>query len=99
MLEQVREYVQMHSLTRVSRELHQMQFTLEAVTGGQELILSLAQAQVVEMQGAFLPTTLEGDQSPDVSKEGHILDEADGEGEPYIHEDYELWPVGRELDD
>jgi len=42
------------------------------------------------MQGAFLPTTLEGEQSPDVGEEGHISDDVDGEGEPYFQDDYDL---------
>jgi len=52
-----------------------MQFTLEAVARNQELILGLTQAWVLEMQGAFLPITLKGDQSPDVGEEGHLSDE------------------------
>jgi len=97
MLDRVRETVQAHSLTRVSGELRRMQSTLEdvaanqvTVAGNQELILSLAQARVLEMREAFLPTTLEGDQSPDVGEEAHISDEVDGSGEPYFQDDYEL---------
>ena len=74
-----------------------MQSTLEdvagnlvTVAGSQDLILSLAQARILEMQDAFLPTTLEGNQSPDVGEEGHVSDEADGEGEPFFSPDYEL---------
>jgi len=61
MLDRVRETVQAHSLTRVSGELRRMQSTLEdvaanqvTVAGNQELILSLAQARVLEMREAFL---------------------------------------------
>jgi len=97
MLDRVRETVQAHSLTRVSGELRRMQSTLEdvaanqvTVAGNQELILSLAQARVLEMREAFFPTTLEGDQSPDVGEEAHISDEVDGDGEPYFQDDYEL---------
>jgi len=43
-----------------------------------------------EMQGAFLPITLEGNQSPDVAEEAHISGEADAEGEPWFSPDYEL---------
>jgi len=42
------------------------------------------------MQGAFLPIMLEGDQSPSIGKEAHILGEADAEGEPWFSPDYEL---------
>jgi len=69
------------------------------VAGNQELILSLVQAWVLEMQDAFLPITLEGNQSPDVGEEGHVSDEVDGDGEPYFQDDYELWPVGGKRDD
>jgi len=84
------EQVCLHSLLRVSVELHQMQSTLEAVAKNQELILGLTQAQVLEMQRAFLPITLEGDQSPDVSEEGHLSDEGEGDGEPFFQDDKEL---------
>ena len=62
----------------------------ETIAGNQELILGLAQAQVLEIQGTFLPTMLEGEQSPDVGEEVHLSDEANSEGEPYVHMDYKL---------
>ena len=62
----------------------------ETLTGNQELILGLVQAWILEMQGAFLPITLEGDQSPTVAKEAHVSGEADAGGEPYFQDDYKL---------
>jgi len=98
------EIVHQHSLSMVIVELRRMQSSLEEatrqqqraathqeiLTGNQELILGLVQARILEMQGAFLPITLEGDQSPDVGEEGHILGEADADGEPFFQSDYEL---------
>jgi len=95
--ERLTEIVRQHSLSMVIVELHQMQSSLEdsaryqeTLTGNQELILGLAQAQSLEMQGAFLPIMLEGDQSPAITEEAHILGEADVEGEPWFSPDYEL---------
>jgi len=91
------EIVRQHSLSMVIVELRRMQSSLEdsaryqeTLAGNQELILGLAQAWILEMQGAFLPITLEGDQSPAVAKEAHILGEANADGEPYFQDDYEL---------
>jgi len=92
--ERLMEIVRQHSLSMVIVELCQMQSSLEdsawyqeTLTGNQKLILGLAQARILEMQGAFLPITLEGDQSPGVGKEAHILNEADVEGEPWFSPD------------
>jgi len=91
------EIVRQHSLSMVIVELRRMQSSLEdstryqeTLTGNQELILGLAQARILEMQGAFLPITLEGDQSPTVAKEAHVSGEADAGGEPYFQDDYKL---------
>jgi len=95
--ERLTEIVRQHSLSMVIVELCQMQSSLEdsawyqeTLAGSQELILGLAQAQSLEMQGAFLPITLEGDQSPAVAEEARISGEADVEGEPWFSPDYEL---------
>jgi len=40
--------------------------------------------------GHFPSNYVEGEQSPDISKEGHLSDEADDDGKPYFQDDYEL---------
>jgi len=78
------------SLEEATRQQELSAMHQEILAGNQELILGLAQARIVEMRGAFLPTTLEGNQSPDVGEEGHISDEADADGEPFFQSDYDL---------
>jgi len=52
-------------------------------------ILSLAQSQVLELRDAFLPTTIQGSQSPDISDKGHLSDEEDN-SVPLFQEPKEL---------
>ena len=80
----MQKQVHQQSLAWVTIEHCQMQYILEVIAGNQELILSLVQAQVLEMQCAFLPTMLLADQSLDVSNKGYFLDEEDKEEQTFF---------------
>jgi len=68
-------------LTRVHLELRGIRSSLEVLQGGTELMLATGLSWVRTMQAAFVPTTVEGDVTPESVEGGHLTEEGKGEVE------------------
>jgi len=65
-------------LTMVLAKLGGMRSTLEAIAGASELMLRTRLSLTQVMRGAFLPTTVEGDVTPESDEGGHLTKEGKG---------------------
>ena len=78
-LAKMRELIQENALTRIYALLREMRSSVEGLTAGTELMLNMELARVQSLRGAFIPTEVAGDLTPE-SDEGRHLTEASEEG-------------------